>query len=174
MDDAELVALVDGLASLPYGGEAVDQRAHALQAAAQAITAGADAEAVVAAALHDVGRAPAVRVQYPALVHEAAGALFVQELFGERAAWLVAAHVPAKRYLVTVDDRYAGGLSPASIRSLELQGGRLGDDEAAAFEAHPWAADAVRLRVWDDAAKVSGADAPQAEELLPWFAKARR
>lgn len=174
MDDAELVALVDALAALPYGGEAVDQRGHALQAAGQAIAAGADADAVVAAALHDVGRAPAVRAQYPGLVHEAAGALFVQELFGDRAAWLVAAHVPAKRYLVTVDERYAAGLSPASVRSLELQGGRLRDDDVTAFEAHPWATDAVRLRVWDDAAKVTGADAPDPEDLLRWFAKARR
>ncbi|AGP61056.1 hypothetical protein M271_48470 [Streptomyces rapamycinicus NRRL 5491] len=29
----ELTALVDGLAGLPYGGEAVDQRTHALQTA---------------------------------------------------------------------------------------------------------------------------------------------
>jgi len=30
----ELAELIDGLASLPYGGEAVDQRRHALQAGA--------------------------------------------------------------------------------------------------------------------------------------------
>ncbi|MGW5699146.1 hypothetical protein ACWEWX_53005, partial [Streptomyces asiaticus] len=53
----ELTALLDGLAGLPYGGEAVDQRTHALQTAWLAMDAGADDELVVAAALHDIGRA---------------------------------------------------------------------------------------------------------------------
>jgi gamma-butyrobetaine dioxygenase len=51
----ELRELIDGLARLPYGGEAVDQRRHALQCAGQAVAAGADGELVLAAALHDIG-----------------------------------------------------------------------------------------------------------------------
>lgn len=174
MRPAEIVALVESMATLPYGSEAVDQRAHALQAAGHAIAAGADAALVAAAALHDIGRAPSVRPAYPCLPHEAAGGLFCAEHLGTRVAWLVAAHVPAKRYLVAVDQRYATRLSPASVRSLTVQGGPMTDAEVAAFEAHPWAADAARLRMWDESAKVSGAAAPAAEELEPWFARAAR
>ncbi len=174
MTPQELVALLESLAELPYGSEAVDQRAHALQCAGHAIAAGADDDLVVAAALHDAGRAPSVRAQYPSLVHEAAGGLFCQALFGERVGWLVAAHVPAKRYLVTVDAGYSATLSPGSVRSLRVQGGPMTDTEATDFGTHRWADDAVRLRQWDEAAKVADAPSPSPEELRPWFERTSR
>jgi predicted HD phosphohydrolase len=46
------------------------------------------------------------------------------------------------------------------------------DAEAEAFAAHPWARDAVRLRRWDDAAKVPGGPAPSLDELLPQYRRA--
>lgn len=149
----ELTALVDGLAGLPYDGEAVDQRTHALQTAWLATEAGADDELVVAAALHDIGRARAVRAEHPGLPHELAGAAFARRRLSERAAWVIAQHVPAKRYLVATDAAYHALLSPVSVASLKVQGGPMDEREVAEFAAHPLAAEAVALRRWDDAAK---------------------
>jgi gamma-butyrobetaine dioxygenase len=114
----------------------------------------ADLELVVAAALHDLGYHPLVVARFPGLPHEAAGAALAAELLGERVAWLIAQHVPAKRYLVASDLRYAASLSEASVRSLAQQGGPMSHAEVEAFESHPWSMEAARLRRWDDAAKV--------------------
>lgn len=43
---------------------------------------------------------------------------------------------------------------------MRLQGGPLAGDEVGKFERRPFFADAVRLRKWDDAAKVVGLDTP--------------
>ncbi|MER5790202.1 HD domain-containing protein [Streptomyces sp. NPDC001980] len=161
-----LAELVDGLAGLPYGGEPVDQRTHALQAAHLAMAAGADDELVVAAALHDIGRARPVRADHPGLPHELAGAEWARRHLGERTAWVIAQHVPAKRYLVATDPAYRALLSPASIASLKVQGGPMDEEEAAAFAAHPMAEDAVALRRWDDAAKDPEGPVLELAELL--------
>jgi predicted HD phosphohydrolase len=149
----DLARLIDGLAGLPYGGEAVDQRTHALQAGWFAARAGADDELLLAATLHDIGRAETVRAEHPDLPHELAGAEFARAHLGERAAWIIAAHVPAKRFLVATDPAYHGLLSLASVASLMRQGGPMDDDEVARFRAHPNAAEAVQVRRWDDDAK---------------------
>jgi predicted HD phosphohydrolase len=47
-------------------------------------------------------------------------------------------------------------LTNDSVVSLRRQGGAMDEDEAAAFLAHPWAADAVTLRRADDSGKVEG------------------
>jgi len=47
-------------------------------------------------------------------------------------------------------------LSPASKQSLEQQGGVFTEAEAEVFISQPFAAEAVRLRRYDDLAKVSG------------------
>lgn len=161
----ELLTILKTGEGVSYDGEAVDELAHALQCAALAIHAGADDELVAAALLHDVGRAPAVRERIPGTAHERLGAEFCRPLLGERVAWLVGAHVSAKRYLVSVEPGYAGQLSPASLRSLVSQGGRFMAREVENFQAHPWWSDAVRLRRWDDQAKMSGAATPTLVEL---------
>jgi predicted HD phosphohydrolase len=79
---------------------------------------------VLAAALHDIGRAEPVRTEFPGLPHEQAGAAFARDRVSEGVAWLIAQHVPAKRYLVAMDEAYFAQLSPESVRSLERQGGR--------------------------------------------------
>ena len=58
-------------------------------------------------------------------------------------------------------------LSPASVHTLQLQGGPMDVDEVAAFEAEPHHADAVRVRRWDDGGKVAGHDVPGLEHHLP-------
>lgn len=166
--------LLEGLAGLPYGGEAVDQLAHARQCAGHALEAGADDELVVASLLHDVGRARLVSTRYPGLPHELAGARFCDGTLPPRVSWLVAAHVPAKRYLVATDPLYRHTLSPASINSLEPQGGAMDPDEVDAFARHPWAEQAVALRRWDEAAKDPGADAPALDRLLVYVDRVDR
>jgi len=150
---AALAAIVDSLAGLPYGKEAVDQRTHALQTGWHAKRAGADDELLLAAVLHDVGKARPVVAQWPGLPHELAGAEFARAHLGERAGWIIAQHVPAKRYLVATDPGYAARLSAGSVASLRRQGGPMSDEEASAFGAHPNSAEAVMVRRWDDAAK---------------------
>lgn len=51
-------------------------------------------------------------------------------------------------------------LSPASQRSLAVQGGPFTAEEAAAFIAQDFSADAVALRRWDDFAKDPAATPP--------------
>ena len=72
-----------------------------------------------------------------------------------RDACAVRLHVAAKRYLCFVDPGYEAELSPASIGTLRLQGGVMSVDEAAAFEAEPFAGDALAVRGWDDGGKVA-------------------
>ena len=69
-------------------------------------------------------------------------------------------HVDAKRYLCATRPGYYDALSPDSKRSLALQGGIYSAEDAAAFIAKPYAADAVSVRLWDDLAKVADAPTP--------------
>jgi predicted HD phosphohydrolase len=72
-------------------------------------------------------------------------------------------HVAAKRYLCATDPSYLDELSPASLHSLELQGGPYAPAEVAAFDESPYAEDAVRLRRYDDIGKVAGLHTPGLE-----------
>jgi predicted HD phosphohydrolase len=166
----ELARLLNSLARLPYGLEAVDQRAHALQTAGLALADGWDDEMVLACALHDVGRAPAVAAAFEGFAHEVAGDRVVSALIGSRAGTLVGGHVAAKRYLVS-ESGYA--LSPASIASLAVQGGAMTQAERSAFEAQPLFGELLALRRYDDAAKVPGAAAPGVDEIVEIYARIR-
>jgi predicted HD phosphohydrolase len=76
-------------------------------------------------------------------------------------------HVPAKRYLCATDPRYFAQLSPASVHTLQLQGGPMSADEVARFELEPWYREAVRVRRWDDQGKVAGLRTPTLEAFVP-------
>jgi predicted HD phosphohydrolase len=143
--------------------EDVDLLAHGLQCVAiLADAAPDDRELQVAGLVHDVGT-----VLWPdrPRTHARAGAAAVADLLGERVAWLVGHHDEAKRYLVTVDPDYSSRLSPASVRTLEVQGGCLADAERARLEADPALPDLLTLRRADDAAKVPGRAVP---DLAHW------
>jgi predicted HD phosphohydrolase len=161
----EIVELLQSGKGRFTDGEPVDEHDHALQCAALAQAAGADAELVLAAALHDIGYHPLVATRFAGQPHEIAGARFAAELFGERVGWLIAQHVPAKRYLVAIDPHYANALSDASVRSLARQGGPMTAAEIRDFEHHPSAEAAAQLRRWDDLAKVPGARTLSTAEL---------
>lgn len=133
--------------------EAVDELTHARQAAACAIEDGADDELVLASALHDIGHSPWFG-EHGYRHHDATAREWLTERYGPRVGWLAGAHVVAKRFLVSADPDYAAGLTPASVHSLAAQGGAHVDPE---YATHPWWPDALRLRRYDDAAKVPGA-----------------
>jgi len=60
-----------------------------------------------------------------------------------------------------------GRLSEASVISLHLQGGPLDGVAQAEFRRNPHWQAAVRLRRWDDEAKVPGAVTPSLDEFVP-------
>ena len=95
--------------------------------------------------------------------HEEAGCAWLARHFGPEVTEPIRLHVAAKRYLCAVAPSYLAGLSPASRLSLSLQGGPMSEDERAEFESNPSHDDAVRLRHWDDTAKVPGLDVPGLE-----------
>jgi gamma-butyrobetaine dioxygenase len=68
--------------------------------------------------------------------------------------------VPAKRYLLATDAGYFAKLSPASVVTLQLQGGPMAPHEVAAFETEPFHRDAVLVRRCDDQGKVAGLKTP--------------
>jgi gamma-butyrobetaine dioxygenase len=148
-----------------YFGEPVSQADHALQAAHRAETAGAPDALVVAALLHDVGHLLHGLPEDAAdrgvdARHEDGGAAWLAGYFGPEVVDPIRLHVAAKRYLCAVDPDYLGRLTPASLRSLGLQGGPFDAAGVAAFEREPFHCEAVRLRRWDDAAKVPGLPVP--------------
>lgn len=141
------------------GGEAVTQTEHALQTAWFIEQDGGSDGLIAAALLHDYGH---VMGRSDADLanrgidgkHEVTGARFLSRYFIPAVTEPGRLHVAAKRYLCAVDSDYFGQLSPVSVRSLELQGGPLNEDEVAEFEANPFHQDAVRLRRCDEKGKV--------------------
>ena len=145
--------------------EMVSQRAHALQSALLAEQEGAAPALIAAALLHDIGHMLHKEGEAAALrgiddKHELIAQKHLQRLFGPAVAEPAHLHVDAKRYLCATDAAYHAGLSPASQRSLALQGGAFTEAEAEIFRQRPYAEDAVRLRRWDDRAKVPGLTTP--------------
>ena len=168
---AALFAVLERRGGEQYGGEPVTQLAHALQSAALAERAGASDSLVIAALLHDIGHlvaddpeavpdADALAAAGIDTAHEEVGADLLAGCFGPAVAEPVRLHVAAKRYFCAVQPDYLAGLSPASVRSLALQGGPFTPEAAAAWLAAPFARDALRLRVWDDRAKDPDAVTP--------------
>ncbi len=149
-------------ADLGYIGESISQLEHAIQCGELARGANADSEVIIAAFLHDVGHLiPATKSQLMGALgrknHEGAGAEFLKDLgFSARVTELVNLHVTAKRYLVTKFDKYYSKLSPASRKTLEFQGGKLSDLEIKTFENNPLFNEALKIRAWDEEAKVLG------------------
>ena len=165
----EAIDLMHARGGAAYFGEPVSQLEHALQTAHFATQAGSPPEMVVAALLHDIGH---LLHNLPESVadsgidtrHEAAGYGWLLARFGPAVAEPVRDHVAAKRYLCRVEPAYMTRLSPASIQSLELQGGPFRDDEVSEFESRTHYRQAVMLRRWDDEAKIPGLPAPPLEE----------
>jgi phosphonate degradation associated HDIG domain protein len=151
-----------------YLGEQVSMTEHMLQAAYAAEQDGAPPRLVAAALLHDYGHfihdLPADAAEHGIDTrHEEVAHAFLSRHFGAEIAEPIRMHVAAKRYLCATDPSYLGELSPASLHSLDLQGGPFDTAEVAEFERSPHAEDAVRLRRYDDVGKVAGLATPDLE-----------
>ena len=149
--------------------ESVTALEHALQCAQLAEWAHADGTLVAAALLHDIGHfieAPAASDLFDD-VHEMRAVPFLAAAFGADVVEPVRLHVQAKRYLVATNPGYRESLSAASLHSLALQGGAMGEDECQLFERLPYALEAVALRRWDDLAKTARKKTPPLDYYLP-------
>ncbi|MFY7889951.1 MAG: phosphonate degradation HD-domain oxygenase [Spirosomataceae bacterium] len=142
-----------------YGGEPVSQLEHALQAAHLAVEEGENDSLVAACLLHDIGHllhelpndAPEQGIDD---LHEDLAGNFLKTLFVDAVVEPVQLHVASKRYLCTREPSYWSILSEPSIVSLHLQGGPMSESECLSFEQNPYHQDAVRLRRYDDMAKI--------------------
>ena len=155
-----------------YGGERLSQTAHALQCAWLAEKEGASAALVVAALLHDIGHLVnphdrTARNKGEDGFHEVVGCDYLSRWFGPDVTQPIMWHVAAKRYLTAVEPDYFATLSAGSVRSLELQGGPYTTERAANFIERPYAKDAVKLRRWDEGAKIPNLETPPLEHFRP-------
>ncbi|MCS5592417.1 MAG: gamma-butyrobetaine dioxygenase [Gammaproteobacteria bacterium] len=141
-----------------YLGEQVTMAQHMLQVAQCAEQAGADDAQIVAALLHDIGHYKN-EIPESALAkgkdnyHAEAGANFLEDYFPRAVVEPVRQHVAAKRYLCAVRDDYFKRLSPASVYTLNLQGGPMSVEEVAEFEKNDYLDQCVALRYWDEEGK---------------------
>ena len=157
-----------------YDGEPVTQLEHALQTAHLAEQAGAADALVAASLLHDLGHllaGPGAAGGTPTLhghddTHQYAVVPFLRGLFSADVIEPIRLHVDGKRWLCHARPGYHDLLSADSKRSLVLQGGIFDTVAAAAFLARPGAADAVRLREWDDLAKSADLPTPTLAHFL--------
>jgi phosphonate degradation associated HDIG domain protein len=153
-----------------YLGEPISQQEHALQAAHLAVREQAPDALVAAALLHDIGHllvldeTAADRGVDP--LHEEQASRWLAAHFGPEVTEPIRLHVAAKRYLCATEPEYMRTLSPASIRSLELQGGPFTHAEVLSFQEDAYHRDAVRLRRFDDAAKVPGWAVPEIAQYV--------
>jgi phosphonate degradation associated HDIG domain protein len=173
LDHSDIQHLLTTRGQSQYGREAVNQLEHALQCAQLAEQAGETPETIVAALLHDLGHLLAAQREGLADhgqdkddLHQYIALPFLRDLLPAAVLEPIRLHVDAKRYLCATEPGYWEGLSPASRHSLELQGGAYAESEAQVFMAQPYAAEAVRLRRYDDLAKVPQKVTPTLDHFL--------
>jgi [1-hydroxy-2-(trimethylamino)ethyl]phosphonate dioxygenase len=175
----EILQIFESRGDDAYFGEPVSQKEHALQTAHRAEQGGAPPALVVAALLHDIGHlvhglSEDIADRGLNGRHEEAGEAWLTRHFPPEVTEPVKLHVAAKRYLCRVDPEYLAHLSPASVQSLALQGGPFSDAEVHEFEDHRYFREAIRLRRWDDLAKIPGLEVPGLEHYRSKVEQAAR
>lgn len=163
----EIFDLFQKYGDADYIGEDISQIEHAAQAAQLAEEQGFDKEVILAALFHDIGHICVNKTEYLDMggfgnqEHEKVGEEFLRRKgFSDRLIALVTNHVAAKRYLTYKYPEYYNKLSEASKQTLEYQGGRMSPEEATSFENDPHFAESIKLREWDEEAKVVGVPLP--------------
>lgn len=157
-----------------YGREAVSQLEHALQCAHLAESAGETDVLVMACLLHDLGHLLAAEKAGETEtdadtddLHQYTALPFLRGTLADTVLEPIRLHVDAKRYLCLAEANYFSSLSAASVHSLALQGGVFTGLQAQSFMQQPHAEQAVRLRRYDDLAKVAGLEVPPLSHYLP-------
>ncbi|WP_289042335.1 HD domain-containing protein [uncultured Aliiroseovarius sp.] len=155
-----------------YLGEPVTMAEHMLQGATIAEQNGQSEEIIVGALLHDIGHFTSEFGTYHPddtedRHHEDAGAEVLEQFFPSVITDCVRYHVAAKRYLCATKPEYFKRLSPASVHSLELQGGPMNADEVAAFEENPNLKEIIAVRYLDEAGKRDDMQTPDFWHFAP-------
>ena len=168
-----------------YIGEPVSQIEHMCQSAQLAENEGHEPEVILAAFFHDIGHL-CTHLQptqsmggFGSIKHEQVGAAYLWQLgFPEKIAKLVENHVQAKRYLTFSNPEYYQKLSEASRQTLGYQGGPMNAEEAMIFEKDPLFEISLKMRTWDEEAKLENIPLPDlkkyremAEQLIPFLGK---
>lgn len=174
----EIRNLFDRYGQEPYYGEEVSQFEHAAQAAELAKRDGYDEEVQVAAFLHDIGHMlptddPAELMdEYGRRDHEGVAADWLRQRgFSDKIGILIENHVNAKRYLTWKNPAYFAALSPASVQTLAFQGGPMEEEEANDFEKNLYFELIIRMRRWDEAAKMLDYSTPGLDHYLALIGK---
>ena len=173
----EALTLYARKGQLAYG-EGVSMTEHGLQVALLAEQEVAGPAMIAAALLHDIGH---LLHSLPEDIadrgidtqHESIASAWLSQHFPPAVSEPVRLHVAAKRYLCAVEPGYLEALSAASVLSLGLQGGPMTEAEAARFAGERFSAEAVKLRRWDDLAKVSGQKTPSLDHYRAILETAR-
>ena len=162
----DIFALYEKHGAEAYYGEEVSQLEHMCQSAELARTGGYDDEVILAAFLHDLGHLLSDDEEddmdgFGVKDHESVGADFLKQRgFSDKVTTLVKSHVAAKRYLCFANKRYYDNLSDASKMTLLYQGGPMTEAEAKAFEENPLKNLIIKMRTWDEEAKVIDVPVP--------------
>lgn len=167
-----IIDLFHRMGDQSYLGESISQEEHGLQCAVVADQFNSPDHLVAAALLHDIGHFLHDYDEDCAdhgidSEHEVVGGRFLERFFPPEVVEPVRMHVDAKRYLCAVEPDYFNMLSPASVQSLELQGGPMTAEEVAVFEASPHLQDAITLRKCEEAGKNPGVHTPPVEHYRP-------
>ena len=166
----EIISMYKSHGGEEYSGEKVSQLEHMAQAAQLAAEQGYEEDVILAAFLHDIGHICVSAEGDQAMDgfgvkdHEEIGADFLKgKGFSKKVVRLVESHVEAKRYLTYKDPAYYDQLSDASKKTLEYQGGQMSKEEAEAFEHYPLFDLIIKMRRWDEEAKVENMPVPDLE-----------
>ncbi|MBR8828155.1 MAG: HD domain-containing protein [Gomphosphaeria aponina SAG 52.96 = DSM 107014] len=172
MSEQEIFEMLAHKGEQQYGGEGVTQLEHALQCAMLAEKAQANPALITACLFHDLGHLMHNLGENIAADgiddrHEYRGLEILSKLFLPQVTEPIRLHVEAKRYLCAVNTKYYETLSSASKKSLELQGGVFTLKQAEQFQQSPYASDAIKLRIWDEQAKIPHLTTPSLYYFQP-------
>uniref|UniRef100_H2YLI9 HD domain-containing protein n=1 Tax=Ciona savignyi TaxID=51511 RepID=H2YLI9_CIOSA len=166
----EIFALYERFGAAKYDGEEVTQLQHALQCAQLAESEKASTATILGAFLHDIGhllQGEGVQLLAGGLGtqrHDVIGAEYLSKRgFPKDVTDFAGGHVNAKRYLVFKDAGYYERLSDCSKLTLIQQGGAMESNEAEEFEKNPRCRHILRMRHWDEQAKVVDKVTPSME-----------
>ena len=168
----EMLELLAKHGDKPYPGETMTLLEHSIRTAWLAEQQKVPSTEIVAALLHNLEQilynpgqnaAPAGNDNAPQEITRH----YIRRWFGEAVFEPIRMQSEATRYLQAKEPEYAGQISEASSRVLQVGRGPMTEAEAEAFLKSPYAEAAIRLRRWHDMAMVQNLSAPPLDHFLP-------